>query len=151
MQVIATPTLVKILPEPLRRIIGDLSDQEKVLAGLNLDAPRSRATEGPMTDRRHDTTDYESLSGEELISRLREAEETLDAIRNGEVDAVVVAGPEGQQSTRWKMPTGPIGSWSSRCRKAPLRCPTDGTILYCNERFATLVGERARQHHRPIR
>ena len=36
MQVVATPTLVKILPEPLRRIIGDLSDQEKVLAGLNL-------------------------------------------------------------------------------------------------------------------
>jgi circadian clock protein KaiB len=36
LQVIATPTLVKILPEPLRRIIGDLSDKEKVLAGLNL-------------------------------------------------------------------------------------------------------------------
>jgi len=36
LQIIATPTLVKVLPEPLRRIIGDLSDQEKVLAGLNL-------------------------------------------------------------------------------------------------------------------
>ena len=36
LQIIATPTLVKILPEPLRRIIGDLSDREKVLAGLNL-------------------------------------------------------------------------------------------------------------------
>jgi circadian clock protein KaiB len=36
LQVVATPTLVKILPEPLRRIIGDLSDREKVLAGLNL-------------------------------------------------------------------------------------------------------------------
>jgi circadian clock protein KaiB len=36
LQIIATPTLVKILPEPLRRIIGDLSDKEKVLAGLNL-------------------------------------------------------------------------------------------------------------------
>jgi len=36
LQVIATPTLVKILPEPLRRIIGDLSDRERVLAGLNL-------------------------------------------------------------------------------------------------------------------
>ena len=35
-QVIATPTLVKILPEPLRRIIGDLSDKERVLAGLDL-------------------------------------------------------------------------------------------------------------------
>jgi circadian clock protein KaiB len=36
LQIIATPTLVKVLPEPLRRIIGDLSNQEKVLAGLNL-------------------------------------------------------------------------------------------------------------------
>ena len=36
LQIVATPTLVKILPEPLRRIIGDLSDQERVLAGLNL-------------------------------------------------------------------------------------------------------------------
>jgi circadian clock protein KaiB len=36
LQIVATPTLVKVLPEPLRRIIGDLSDREKVLAGLNL-------------------------------------------------------------------------------------------------------------------
>jgi circadian clock protein KaiB len=36
LQVVATPTLVKILPEPLRRIIGDLSDTERVFAGLNL-------------------------------------------------------------------------------------------------------------------
>ena len=36
LQIVATPTLVKMLPEPLRRIIGDLSDRERVLAGLNL-------------------------------------------------------------------------------------------------------------------
>ena len=36
MQIVATPTLVKLLPEPLRRIIGDLSDEERVLAGLDL-------------------------------------------------------------------------------------------------------------------
>ena len=36
LQIVATPTLVKMLPEPLRRIIGDLSDKERVLAGLNL-------------------------------------------------------------------------------------------------------------------
>jgi circadian clock protein KaiB len=38
LQVIATPTLVKVAPEPLRRIIGDLSDREKVLSGLNITA-----------------------------------------------------------------------------------------------------------------
>jgi circadian clock protein KaiB len=36
LQIVATPTLVKMLPEPLRRIIGDLSNRERVLAGLNL-------------------------------------------------------------------------------------------------------------------
>ena len=35
-KIIATPTLIKVLPLPLRKIIGDLSDKEKVLLGLNL-------------------------------------------------------------------------------------------------------------------
>lgn len=35
-QVIAAPTLIKDLPLPLRRFIGDLSDVEKILAGLEL-------------------------------------------------------------------------------------------------------------------
>lgn len=35
-QIIAAPTLVKLLPEPVRRIIGDLSDKERVLRGLDI-------------------------------------------------------------------------------------------------------------------
>ena len=35
-QIIAIPTLVRKLPEPIRKIIGDLSDTERVLVGLNL-------------------------------------------------------------------------------------------------------------------
>jgi KaiB domain. len=35
-KILATPTLIKELPPPLRRIIGDLSDTEKVLLGLEL-------------------------------------------------------------------------------------------------------------------
>lgn len=35
-KILATPTLIKELPPPLRRIIGDLSDTEKVLLGLDL-------------------------------------------------------------------------------------------------------------------
>ena len=35
-RIIATPTLVKELPIPLRRVIGDLTDAEKVLLGLDL-------------------------------------------------------------------------------------------------------------------
>ncbi len=35
-QIIAAPTLVKQLPEPLRRLVGDMSNQERVLVGLDL-------------------------------------------------------------------------------------------------------------------
>jgi circadian clock protein KaiB len=35
-QILAIPTLVRKLPEPLRRIVGDLRDTERTLVGLNL-------------------------------------------------------------------------------------------------------------------
>jgi circadian clock protein KaiB len=35
-KIMATPTLIRTLPPPLRRVIGDLSDTEKVLWGLDL-------------------------------------------------------------------------------------------------------------------
>jgi circadian clock protein KaiB len=35
-KILATPTVVKELPSPMRRIIGDLSDSERVLLGLDL-------------------------------------------------------------------------------------------------------------------
>jgi circadian clock protein KaiB len=35
-KILATPTLIKQLPPPLRRVIGDLSDSEKVLLGLEV-------------------------------------------------------------------------------------------------------------------
>lgn len=35
-QILATPTLVRKVPEPIRKIIGDLSNEEKVLVGLNI-------------------------------------------------------------------------------------------------------------------
>ena len=39
-QIIAAPTLIKKLPLPMRRIIGDLSDREAVLLGLDLKRKR---------------------------------------------------------------------------------------------------------------
>ena len=35
-KILATPTLIRELPQPLQRIVGDLSDREKVLFGLDL-------------------------------------------------------------------------------------------------------------------
>lgn len=46
-KILATPTLSKILPPPVRKIIGDLSDRERVLIGLDLlyDEIREREAE----------------------------------------------------------------------------------------------------------
>lgn len=44
-KILATPTLSKILPPPVRKIIGDLSDREKVLIGLDLLYENLSATE----------------------------------------------------------------------------------------------------------
>ena len=35
-QIVAVPTLIKRLPAPLQRLVGDMSDQDKVLFGLDL-------------------------------------------------------------------------------------------------------------------
>jgi circadian clock protein KaiB len=40
-QILAIPTLVRKLPQPIRKIIGDLSDLERVLVGLDLRQTRS--------------------------------------------------------------------------------------------------------------
>jgi len=36
-QIIALPTLVRKLPEPIKRIVGDLSNSERVMVGMNLE------------------------------------------------------------------------------------------------------------------
>ncbi|HTL28988.1 MAG TPA: circadian clock KaiB family protein [Tepidisphaeraceae bacterium] len=41
-QIIAAPTLIKKLPAPLRKVVGDLSDSDRVLMGLDLQPVRSK-------------------------------------------------------------------------------------------------------------
>ncbi|WP_018934935.1 circadian clock KaiB family protein [Thioalkalivibrio sp. ALJ24] len=41
-RIVATPTLIRELPPPIRRIIGDLSDRDEVLHGLELVGPGQR-------------------------------------------------------------------------------------------------------------
>lgn len=45
-KILATPTLIKRLPPPLRRVIGDLRDKEKVLLGLDVWPATPPASEG---------------------------------------------------------------------------------------------------------
>ena len=51
-KIIATPTLIKELPPPIRRIIGDLSNTEKVLIGLDLQTISYSEHEGEKSNER---------------------------------------------------------------------------------------------------
>ena len=43
-QILAVPTLIRKVPVPIRRILGDLSNTERVLVGLNISPPPEGAT-----------------------------------------------------------------------------------------------------------
>jgi circadian clock protein KaiB len=45
-QIVAAPTLIKKLPLPMRRIVGDMSNRERVLVGLDLVRSSGQATSG---------------------------------------------------------------------------------------------------------
>ena len=51
-QIIATPTLIKKLPLPIRRLIGDMSDTERCLAGIDLKSKEPEIRSQKSEDRR---------------------------------------------------------------------------------------------------
>jgi circadian clock protein KaiB len=51
-QIIAAPTLIKELPAPLRRLIGDMADTERVLVGLDLRRDNANHDQDPGRDKR---------------------------------------------------------------------------------------------------
>ncbi len=95
-----------------------------------------------MSDSRFSEEGMENVSLGQLRARLREVEETLDAIRNGDVDAVVVNGPSGQQVYTLDNADRPYRVLIEQMHEGAVTLAADGTILYCNERFATLAGVR---------
>lgn len=76
---------------------------------------------------------------EELRLRLEEAEETLRAIGSGEVDAFVVSGPDGQQVFTLKGAEQPYRILVETINEGALTVGLDKTILFCNQRFCTMV------------
>jgi PAS domain S-box-containing protein len=78
---------------------------------------------------------------EELRRRLQEAEETLDAIRTGEVDALVVAGPEGERVFTLRGAEHPYRVMVESMNEGAISLSLDGTILYCNGAFAQMIAQ----------
>ncbi|UCE33135.1 MAG: sigma 54-interacting transcriptional regulator, partial [Deltaproteobacteria bacterium] len=79
------------------------------------------------------------LEMKELRSRLKEAEETLCAIRSGEVDAVVVSGPQGDQVFTLKGADHTYRTLIEEMKEGAITLMADGTILYGNRRFAEML------------
>lgn len=82
------------------------------------------------------------VKSEELLhlqDMLREAQETLEAIRNGEVDAVVVHGSHGNQIYSLTGAEQPYRVYVEQMQEGAVTVSEDGLILYANQRFATMV------------
>lgn len=76
---------------------------------------------------------------ENLRLRLEEAEETLAAIRRGEVDGLVVSGPQGEQVFTLEGANRSYRFFVEAMNEGALTLALDGTILYCNDCFANMV------------
>jgi len=76
---------------------------------------------------------------EQLRRRLREAEDTIEAIRDGHVEALVVHGQDGEQVYTLRSADQPYRLMVEQMREGALTLAADGTILYCNQRFAELM------------
>ena len=78
-------------------------------------------------------------ANEGLRDKVRELEETLDAIRSGEVDAIVVANGEGRQVFTLEGADHPYRALVENIREGALTISRDGMILYTNSRFAEMA------------
>ncbi|HEY1662682.1 MAG TPA: ATP-binding protein [Verrucomicrobiae bacterium] len=74
-----------------------------------------------------------------LRDNLREAQETLDAIRSGEVDAVVVSGARGNQIYSLTSAEEPYRVYVEQMQEGAVTVSAEAMILYCNQRFADMM------------
>lgn len=77
----------------------------------------------------------------EDLWRLHEAEETVNAIRNGAVDAFVVQEPEGQRVYALETADLPYSVLVDTMQQGAAMLDRNGEILYCNASLASLVGQ----------
>jgi PAS domain S-box-containing protein len=76
---------------------------------------------------------------QELRRQLEEAEETLRAIRSGEVDALVVEGPEGERVYTLQGADHPYRALIEAMQQGAASLSGDGTVLYCNRCLADML------------
>jgi PAS domain S-box-containing protein len=103
------------------------------VSGITIPSPGSLPAEGHRAEL------------DELRARLREAEEALELIRGGEVDAVVVGGPLGQKIYTITNADRPYRLLIEQMKEGAVTLLKTGLIVYCNDGFASLLGRSAGQ------
>src|SRR5262245_13445818 len=89
------------------------------------------------------TTEDEEVLAEldDLRARLADAEEIIRAIRQDEVDALVVSSPEGDRVYTLKTADHPYRLLVEQMQQGAAMLDSEGRILYSNARFDDIVGE----------
>jgi PAS domain S-box-containing protein len=85
------------------------------------------------------TKEQLKIENEELRTRLIEIEEAIRAIRNGEVDAIMVSGDKGEQVYSVSSAETPYRTFIEMMSEGAVTLTKEGTILFCNQRFAEIV------------
>jgi len=153
-EIIAVPTLVRRLPEPIRKIIDDLSDTETLLVGLQIRSKRVTA----VSEDAHRTTqpvpraDAVSVVAADwaeretaLLREIGDLSAALDVIRISGIDAVMIPGPQGDNLYTLTSADRPYRVLVEEMGEGAATLSERGTVLYANQRFADLLGrDRAR-------
>lgn len=85
----------------------------------------------------HDSKAHLNLQA--LEARLSEAEETLRAIRAGEIDALIVQGPVGERVYTLRNADYPYRTLVEQMQDGAAILTAEGDIIYCNHSFARLI------------
>jgi len=94
-----------------------------------------RAKARPAVDREEHRRDLAALE-----RRLEEAEDSLNAIRTGEVDALVIKGPLGDKVYTLKDADRPYRTIIENMREGTVTFRPDGLVLYANKQLAAMLG-----------
>src|SRR5689334_3820222 len=90
--------------------------------------------------KRKDNSTVPDAGLDELQRRLEEAEETLRAIREGEVDALVVEAPEGEVIYTLTTADYPYRLMIDEMNEGAVSVSPDSFILYSNRNFTSILG-----------
>lgn len=134
-QIVMTPTLIRMGPAPLRRLVGDLSDTQLVLARLGLlEGLPVNEPDGP------ESSADQQIS--ELCERLRETKINLGEVGMGEVDTIVVPTPDGDRIFTQQGAERPYRTFVETMNEGAVTIDGVGMVLYCNRRFASIIEAR---------